>query len=350
MPRARKAENQGLPKRWRHTHGGYYYQVPPGQESAWDGKKTFRLGGSLAEAYVEWADRLKSRENIRTIAALLDRYALECIPKKGITTQAQNRSAIKKVRQAFSAFALLDIKPRHVYQYVDGRTAKTSAHREMELLSHALTKAVEWGYIDRHPFKGEVRLEGEESRTRYVEDWEVVEFLALVPRRKSGSVLAAQAYIRLKLLTGMRRGDLLRLTMSDLREDGIFLEPGKTANTTRKRQIIGWSDEVRAAVALAKESRPMKLSPFLFCNRYGKGYFNEETGRAGGWESLWRNFAKRVMEETKVSEPFTEHDLRAKCGSDAETLEHARQLLSHADSKITERVYRRRPEFIKPLR
>lgn len=350
MPRERKAENQGLPKRWRHTHGGYYYQVPAGQEPAWDGKKTFRLGASLPEAYKVWAERLQSKEDIRTVAALLDRYALECIPEKAVTSQRQNQVGIKKVRKAFAAFTLLSIKPRHVYQYIDGRTAKTSARREMEILSHALTKAVEWGYIDQHPFKGEVRLPGEKSRKRYVEDWEVVECLALVPRRKSGSVLAAQAYIRIKLLTGLRRGDLLRLTMSDLKEDGIHVEPGKTIHSTGKRQIIEWSDEVRAAVAMAKDARPVKLSPFLFCNRYGKCYFNEETGRAGGWESLWRNFAKRVMVETKVEEKFTEHDLRAKCASDAKTLEHAQQLLSHADSKITERVYRRRPELIKPLR
>ena len=44
------------------------------------------------------------------------------------------------------------------------------------------------------------------------------------------------------------------------------------------------------------------------------------------------------------------HDLRAKSASDATTLEHARQLLSHADSRITEKVYRRKPEFINPLR
>jgi integrase len=102
-------------------------------------------------------------------------------------------------------------------------------------LSHALTKAVEWGYIDRHPFKGEVRLKGEKARTRYVEDWEVVECLSLKPLRKTGSVLAAQAYIRLKPLTGMRRGDMLRLTMSDLQDDGIHVQPGKTENTTGKR-------------------------------------------------------------------------------------------------------------------
>jgi integrase len=229
------------------THGAYYYQVPIGQEQAWDGKRTFRLGATLSAAYMEWASRLQKNEHAKTIGSLLDRYALEVIPTKKITTQQQNRVAIKQVRAMFGDMGLLDIKPRHIYQYIDLRSAKTSGRREMELLSHALTKAVEWGFIDRHPFKGEVRLKGEKPRTRYVEDWEVVEFLSLQPRRKNGSVLAAQAYIHLKLLTGMRRGDLLRLTMSDLQEDGIHVDPGKTKDSTGKRQIFGWSDEVRAA-------------------------------------------------------------------------------------------------------
>ncbi|MFD2271780.1 hypothetical protein ACFS07_13105 [Undibacterium arcticum] len=39
MPKPRNKENKGLPKRWQHTHGAYYYQVPPGLEAGWDGKK-----------------------------------------------------------------------------------------------------------------------------------------------------------------------------------------------------------------------------------------------------------------------------------------------------------------------
>ncbi len=163
-------------------------------------------------------------------------------------------------------------------------------------------------------------------------------------------MLAVQAYIRIKLLTGMRRGDLLRLTMSDLREDEIHVAPHETANTTGKRLIIEWSDELREAVSMAKAARPVKLTLFLFCNRRGESYYNEETSRAGGWDSMWRGFSARVLKETKVEAKFTEHDLRSKCASDASTLEHARSLLSHADSKITERVYRRKPERVKPLR
>ena len=74
----------------------------------------------------------------------------------------------------------------------------------------------------------------------------------------------------------------------------------------------------------------------------------KKMGSTNGWDRLWQRFMGRVLTETKVSERFTEHDLRAKCASDAESLEHARQLLAHADSRLTARVYRRKPELVKP--
>lgn len=349
MPRVRKPENRGLPLRWRLDHGAYYYQVPVGAEGAWDGKRSFRLGKSLPEAYRVWAERLGHVEHARTIGALLDRYALEVVPTKEISTQNHNRIALKPLRTVFADVGLHDLKPRHVYLYVEKRSAKTAARREIEILSHAFTKAVEWGYIDRHPFKGQIRLTGEKPRQRYVEDWEIVECLSLTSRRVAGSVSAVQAYIRLKLLTGMRRGDLLRLTVADLRDDGIHVTPKKTQGTTGKRLIIRWSDDLRAAVERALHVRPKATAPFLFCTRSGDCYFDESSGRAGGWDSMWRGFMTRVLSETKVLVRFTEHDLRAKCASDAKTLEHARALLSHADGRLTERVYRRKPETVDPL-
>lgn len=349
MPPKRNKENAGLPTRWKLQHGAYYYRVPPGLESMWDGKKMFRLGKTLPEAYKVWAERIANPERVRTVGALLDRYLLEVVPTKAVTSQATNKYFIAALRKAFGNAPLEAIKPQHVYQYVDARTKKTSAHREIEILSHAYTKAVQWGYIDRHPFKGEVRLEGEAPRDRYVEDWELVEALAMKTEHKAASVVVIQAYLRIKLLTGLRRGDMLRLTMANLLEDGIHVTPGKTEHSSGKRIIIGWSDELRAAVEEAKAVRPV-LSPFLFCNRKGRGYMKEEDGTANGWDSNWQRFQKRVLLETKVTEPFTEHDIRAKCGSDAETLAHARTLLAHADSRTTERIYRRKPERVKPLR
>ena len=51
---------------------------------------------------------------------------------------------------------------------------------------------------------------------------------------------------------------------------------------------------------MALEARP-KQSLFLFCNREGHGYINEQLGRASGWKSMWQRFMERVVEETGVS-------------------------------------------------
>jgi integrase len=347
MPPKRKAENRGLPARWKLNHGAYYYLPPVAQRAQWDGKTWFLLGRTLPEAYKVWAERVAKPDTINTIGALLDRYSLEVVPAKAPKTQTENRRQIDRLRPAFGAVALCDLEPQHVYQYVDKRTAKVAAHREIEVLSHAFTKAVQWGLIKAHPFKGEVRLEGEAPRTRYVEDWELVEALALPSKRRKGSVLMVQAYLRIKMLTGLRKGDILHLTKSQCQEDGIHVTLRKTQKTTGKRVVYEWSPELRAAIDEAVAVRPA-LSPFLFCNKFGQSLFNDEKGTTKGFDDIWQAFIGRVVADTKVTERFTEHDLRAKVGSDAESLERAKQLLAHSDSRMTERVYRRKPERIKP--
>ena len=346
MSRKRNSENRGLPARWRHVHGAYYYQVPSGLEILWDNKKTFRLGKTLSEAHAEWVKRSCQPQTGRYVRDILDRYEKQIVPGKAPKTQIENIRQLKVLRGAFGDNLLTDIRPQHIYQFLDQRTAKIAGRREIAVLSHAYTKAVEWGYIDHHPFKGEVRLEGENPRTRYVTDAEILAALTLPCVRKRGSVRAIQAYIKIKLLTGMRRGDLLRLRVGDCGPEGISV----TTHKTGKPVLYQWSDELRAAVEEAKKARPVDISPFLFCTKNGQGYIDEKTGEPSGWNSMWQRFMDRVMAETDIKERFTEHDLRAKCASDADTLEHARSLLAHADSKITQRVYRRKAEVVRPLR
>lgn len=347
MPRKRNDENRGLPARWVKSHGAYFYIPPQTVRHMWDDKSWFRLGGTLHEAYQTWAARME-RPQVSTIGQLLDRYDLEVIPTKKAITGNENRRQIAKLRPAFGAMSVHDLEPHHVYKYLDLRTAKVAGKREIETLSHVFTKAVEWGVIKAHPFKGEVRITGvKKARTRYIEDWEIVEALSLKPHRKSGSVLMIQAYLRLKLLTGLRQRDLLLLTVSDCKEDGIHVDPSKTRDTTRKSLVYDWNDQLRAAVEHAKACRPA-LSPYLFCKTDGQCMVDPVTERAKAFTDMWQGFIARVLAETKVTERFTEHDLRAKVGSDAESLERAKQLLAHSDVRLTERVYRRKAERISP--
>jgi len=347
MPPKRKPENRKLPARWAQKHGAFYYLPPKEVRDQWDGKSWFMLGKTLPEAYRVWAERVAKPQSVVTIGALLDRYALEVVPGKAPKTAGENLKQIARLRPVFAGMNLGDLEPQHVYLYVDKRTAKTAAKREIEVLSHAFTKAVQWGMLKAHPFKGEVRLENNAPRDRYVEDWEIIETLALPTRRKTGSVAMVQAYLRLKLLTGLRQRDLLLLTAADLKEDGIHVKPSKTAKTTGKRIIYEWTPALRQVVDDIKAVRPA-LSPYLFCTTRGECMVDIEKGTAKRFNDMWQNFMARVLAETKVAERFTEHDLRAKVGSDATSLERARQLLAHADARMTERVYRRKPERIKP--
>lgn len=340
MVKKRNPENRGLPSRWQHIHNAYYYQVPPGIEAHWDGKKKFRLGKTLSEAYKMWAARLENNIDVRTIDDLLDRYALEVIPEKAVSTHQQQHIWVRQLRGVFGKLQVTAMKPDLVYKYVDARSKKkttvikdeltgkekhkvtggrVTAHREIEVLAHAFTKAVEWGYLDRHPIKGEVRLQGEQSRDRYIEDWEIIEVLSLESQRKKGSVLAIQAYMRIKLMTGMARSDLVRLKVNEhIKDGGIHIQRHKTETSSGKRTVYEWTPELKAAVEQAKFVRPV-LSPFLFCNKLGRGYIDEETGSTDGWDSMWQRFMERVLKEIKVNLRFTEHDMRAKCASDAHT-------------------------------
>lgn len=349
MTRKRNKENKGLPEGWRLKNGAYRYRPKKGTESFWDNQKEFTLGAKLSDAYIIWSNRLKDQKEAKTIGQLLDRYALQEIPKKAPRTQIENNSNIKRVRAVFGDMFIATLTPQDIYKYFDKRTAKTQARHEIALLSHAFTKAVAWGYITRHPFKGEVELEGSKPRVRYVTDEEIIACMSLEPKRDGDSTRMIQAYIELKILTGLRQGDMLRLRMNDIKDDGIYVTPSKTQGSTGKAIIIKWTSDLKKAVDAVKSIRPLLFTQWLFCNRRGECYINEH-GIAEGFKSSWQRFMDRLLQDKLIVERFTEHDLRAKNASDSVTVEEAQRRLGHSDSKITSKVYRRKAEVVEPLR
>lgn len=342
-PKPRLSANKGLPAGWRHKHGAYYYRPPVKQRDLWDGKTEYRLGKTLSEAYRTWSDRLDLYSDAKIMGELLDRYALEVIPLKAPKTQVSNFASIRKLKAVFGEMPIEAVKPKHVYQFRDirGKQAKTAANRDIEVLSHAFTKAIEWGLCETHPIKGKVRKFSTPARKRYVEDWEVKEAL------KVASPLIA-AYVRLKLLTGLRRGDLLSVKISDLKEDGIHITPRKTAESTGKRVIIEWSDALKDSVDQVIKLRKKILSIWLFHTRQGQPYV-KANGTANGFDSIWQRFMTKALTKTQLTERFTEHDLRAKVASDTD-LSHASLMLGHSQQETTERIYRRKPKLIKPAK
>lgn len=350
--------NMGLLPRWGWRYNALYYDVPKGQEAQWDDKRLFRLGGTPAEAYAEWASRMSSTEiktDFSTVDKLLDNYALIAVPLLSVTHQRNSILAITNLKKAFGHLKPTSIKPVQIAQYLAARSIKkknaqgktiggaTIANREIEIFQVAVAWAVDRGAFHRHPFRGEFKFKKEKPRDRYIEDWEIDEMMKVGSHRRKGSTHAIKAYLKIKLLTGMAKGDLLRLTMSDVNKasKGITIKRHKTGNKTTYQ----WSPELMQAVDEAIAARPC-LSPYLFCSKQGECYFDETTGEAAGWKSMWQRFVEKVMAETKITEHFTDHDIRAKVGSDAASDEEARKTLSHSTTATTRKHYRRKPELV----
>lgn len=347
--RKRKPENMGFPSRWCWRHNAIYYQVPPGIEDQWDGKKLFRLGDTPREAYAEWSKRLGSTQRIATIGDLLQRYYLEISSKKPPQSLKSDTRSYKPLMLAFHAVRIGDIEPQDIYQYIDSRSAKIAARREISMLSSAYTKAVKWGYIKLHPFKKEVEFEPEQARDRYIEDWEIDEVMTLKSRRKKGDLVPMfQAFIKLNLIIGVRKANMLQIKVTSFTDEGIPVELVKKRKKTLV--IFKWTDALREAVEACKIARPVHISPWLFCTRRGESYFNVEKGEASGFDSAWDRFMNRAIAETGLKERFTMHDLRGKAGSDAPTEERANEVLTHDSMAITKKHYRRKAARIIPLK
>lgn len=114
-------------------------------------------------------------------------------------------------------------------------------------------------------------------------------------------------------MTGLRRGDILRLTLADIAADGIHVQPHKRVRTTGKKLIIEWDQdgELHALVdeILALPPSPRIQGAPLFVTRQGRQLIKAD-GQASGFDTLWQRFMRRLAEDTKVTH-FQRRDLRA---------------------------------------
>jgi integrase len=323
----KRKRDKHLPRRVTFEHGAYYFRLP--------NHRRVRLGKTFAESMAAWAAMVEPEPgSIRSMSELFGRYQLEVLPRKAQKTQRNQTYMFPILNAVFGKVAPSAIKPRHIYDYLSrrGRTALTSANKEVSLLSHCLTKAVQWGVIDENPCRHVRRDEYRpKPRDRYVSDQELDAVRALASER-------VQIAIDVALLTGLRRGDILALTLDSVTDDGVFVQTSKTG----KALLIEWTDQLRAVIRRAKSLEPRVRRPLL-CTRAGKPYSGD------GFSAMWQRTIKKALEKGVINQRFTFHDIRAKSASD-DVLAAASERLGHSSQAMTKRVYVRKPTRVKPLR
>lgn len=319
MGRKRKY-NKNLPSRVYQRRGKFYFARPDG--------KWIPLGpdyGTALRTYVEVVEA----PPIGSISDLLSRYAIEILPKKAPRTQKDQTAQLELLRTAFGSLRPGELSPRLVIRYRNARGQKshTQANHELALLSHICVTAIEWEVMESNPCRDVARFKLK-PREHYVEDEDY-------RRMRAAAGVRLQVLMDLALLTGQREGDLLALRWEQVEKDGIHFRQGKTG----KRLIVGWSKALRRVTAMARKIKP--AGEHVVSTIDGKQYTTD------GFQSLWRR-ARDKAKESGLERPFPFNDLRAKSASD-DALAAASARLGHADSKITQRVYRRAPSKVRPL-
>lgn len=324
--RARK-QNKHLPPNV-HIKSGTYYYVDKN-------RKWINIGKTLSEAMSNWIKIVEPIKDSAIMAQLFDRYMLEVAPNKSAASYKANKIQITNLYAAFGSMSPKSVTPVHVYQFLDARLKKApvAANREKALLSHVYSMAIRWGIVTDNPCKNVKRIT-EKRRNRYITDEEFKAVYTLAPKHLKN--LLHFAY-----LTGVRQGDILKIKLVDIEEEGVLIHISKTKN----KILIEWTEQLKKVVDEAKTIAIEYNSEYLFPNLSGNAY------TSCGFRAVWRKIVVKALEEKSITQAFRFHDIRRKTATDIEKTagrENARQLLGHSDQKTTG-IYISGVQRVKPL-
>lgn len=330
----RRTKHKNLPPRLHLKRGRYYY-----------GRNQEFVGDNLADAMLAYGEREAARAGRRpfTFGDLGEQYAAKVIPTKAARTREDNLDELAMLNRVFKNAPLSSIEPHHVAGYRDNRfsrprkgrkeeprLATTRANREIALMSAIWNWGRDTGRTSlSNPCEG-VKRNKEVGRNRYVMDEELqaVWDAADEPLRDA---------LDLYHLTGQRVSEVLRMSLTDVREGCLWLRQRKTGKPLR----VAIEGDLAAVIERIKgRSFPAGAVVTLALVR-------DEGGQRMTYDALSDRFqAARAT----AGVHFQLRDLRAKAATDLDDLALAQRLLGHSSRAMTEHYVKDRiGERVTPL-
>lgn len=214
--------------------------VDQARDIAKDWAANVRLGGDPAVTR-------KGEQKAPTMSILFAKYLQEYAAKRKKQSSLANdaRMIAKALDPAFGRMRVQDVKRQHIRRYHAGLADKPyEANRRLALLSKVFSYAaddLEWIPKSDHPVKGIERYK-EIGRRRYLSNVEIERLGAALTKAEEGKLnravtRQAVAAIRLMLLTGARRGEILTLKWDEVNLERGCLELGDS-KTGRKEVYL----------------------------------------------------------------------------------------------------------------
>lgn len=308
-----------------YTINGRERRMTVGSYPAWSAAaareeaKRLRRLIDLGEDPLEERNQRKTAPNVSDLWSDYERVHLPTLSER---SQSDQRSMWSKyILPELQSVQVRELSSGHVdrlHAHVS-EAGTTRANRVLEVLRKALNLAIRWGWIEKNPADG-FRRNAEHSRERYLTPAEYEQVLGALDRMPNQK--AANA-IRLLILTGARRGEVLSLEWSDLDLDqGLWNRPPHKSKD-RKRKRIPLSNE---ALVLLKTMEENATSNYLFPT--STGTHMPDLNRPWAW----------LKNETGLH-GLRIHDLRHSFASvlisDGVPLETIGKLLDHSQHQTT---------------
>jgi integrase len=232
----------------RYTIGRFpNWKTSPARTEALELRKVIDQGGDpLGEIHAGRA--------APTVADLCDRFETEHLPRLRPTTQTSYRLQItSEVRPALGSLKVAEVSFSDIDRLhrTISKRAPYRANRVLALLSKMFSVAVRWGYRADNPVKG-IERNTEHKRHRYLTGPELARLATALAEFPDVTVANA---VRLALLTGARRGELLAARYADFDlVAGTWTKPGATTKQKTLHRVPLSDVALRLLVEMRRRS------------------------------------------------------------------------------------------------
>jgi integrase len=271
-----------------------------------------------------------------TVAELIERFRVEHLVRKRESTRVDYERLLRKhIAPHFGQHAkVADVRFEDadaLHRKITKSGSTYAANRCVAVLSKMFSLAIRWRMRTDNPCRG-IEKNPESKRKRYLSPDELARLTAALAEYQDRQ---AADIIRLLLLTGARRGEVLAARWADLDlANGIWSKPGSTTKQ-KTDHVVPLSAPARALLSdiaerFAREHPRRPLGEFVFPGVGGTGHIVQI-------KKPWGHICRAAAITSNLRVHDLRHSFASQLASGGASLPLIGQLLGHSNPSTTHR-------------